>query len=877
MHRKKKTFSKQVKKRKTAPKKTRARKPAAAKQNRKRSEAKKSASKKTQKKSISLSKKKPVLQKNKSKKTIPAVKKSADAFNLQKKETGSNPPQQVNEIKSRTQFISPHVLDLKQINQQKQITDQEQENQALLIANDLVKKFNNKKHTLENDLSQFFEDILKKPRNINYKPIYSEENKQKQTVNFPNFSLPKIELPKIQAKDIEIGTFILPAYWKKAAISFVVFCFLFISPFFAYDYYQNLQNKKSNILNQTAQALKHLTFSQKAASAQDLYYTKYELEQAAKSFNQANQEIDDINIITQNLIKLVPEINDQFSSGKNLLSVAEKLSKSASILTETLDQMDLEQPDDLNDLQITNKLKILKNGLNQIHSDIQIANQDLAEVELEKIPQQYQDEIKLLKENLPLFEASIKKYLDTADIMLQILADSGFKRYILAFQNNHELRATGGFIGSFAQIDLYNGNIENITIPGGGPYDLAAGLRVNIEAPQPLQLINPRWEFHDSNWFADVPTSAQKMIWFYEKSSRPTVDGVIFINASFVNKLLKITGPIEMPEYNKTITADNFFDEIQTYVELEYDKQENKPKKIIADLTPKFIDKLLQFKSKEITQTFTLLLNSLSEKEIQLYFSDFVLQREVIKHNWAGQIKDAERDYLHIVSTNIAGQKSDIKIEQEAELNTTINPDGSIINELTITKGHTGEKHQDFYGAQNVDYLRIFVPKGSQLISAEGFSEIPEELFPFIDREIYQPDPDILQIAQTKKIETESNTETYIESNKTVFANWLLTKPGQIVTVKIVYKLPFKLNLEKPDNSFKIFRDDFKADNYEKYSLLWQKQSGKQNFNVKQKVIFPKIFDYQIVYPEKYKQDNNNFEFQTELNTDKLFAIIFKK
>ena len=37
---------------------------------------------------------------------------------------------------------------------------------------------------------------------------------------------------------------------------------------------------------------------------------------------------------------------------------------------------------------------------------------------------------------------------------------------------------------------------------------------------------------------------------------------------------------IELSEYNMTITHENFFDLIQKQVELDYDKEENKPKKI---------------------------------------------------------------------------------------------------------------------------------------------------------------------------------------------------------------------------------------------------------------------------------------------------------
>ena len=66
------------------------------------------------------------------------------------------------------------------------------------------------------------------------------------------------------------------------------------------------------------------------------------------------------------------------------------------------------------------------------------------------------------------------------------------------------------------------------------------------------------WTMHDANWFPNFPTSAEKVSWFYEKTGGRTVDGVIAITPELLRDLLAITGPIDMPEYDKTINADNF-------------------------------------------------------------------------------------------------------------------------------------------------------------------------------------------------------------------------------------------------------------------------------------------------------------------------------
>ena len=78
----------------------------------------------------------------------------------------------------------------------------------------------------------------------------------------------------------------------------------------------------------------------------------------------------------------------------------------------------------------------------------------------------------------------------------------------------------------------------------------------------------------------------------YEKSGGPTVDGVFTVTGNVMEALLGVTGDIEMPEYDTTVNADNFFEKTQYEVEIDYDKELNEPKKFLADLFPVFVDRL---------------------------------------------------------------------------------------------------------------------------------------------------------------------------------------------------------------------------------------------------------------------------------------------
>ena len=60
---------------------------------------------------------------------------------------------------------------------------------------------------------------------------------------------------------------------------------------------------------------------------------------------------------------------------------------------------------------------------------------------------------------------------------------------------------------------------------------------------------------------------------------------------------------------------------------------------------------------------------ALSTKEIQVYFTDQDLQDKMSEFNWTGELLNTakDQDYIEVVNTNIAGEKSDAKIEQMIE------------------------------------------------------------------------------------------------------------------------------------------------------------------------------------------------------------------
>lgn len=150
-----------------------------------------------------------------------------------------------------------------------------------------------------------------------------------------------------------------------------------------------------------------------------------------------------------------------------------------------------------------------------------------------------------------------------ASNLASILGSGEDKNYLILFQNNMELRPTGGFIGSYGVANFGGGKMNGLNI--NDIYSADGQLKGHIEPPLPIKnyLDEANWWFRDSNWNPDFPTSAERAEWFLNKEMDQQVDGVVAIDLQPIKDVLAYTGPIFLPDYNATITSDNLYEKTQ--------------------------------------------------------------------------------------------------------------------------------------------------------------------------------------------------------------------------------------------------------------------------------------------------------------------------
>ncbi len=804
------------------------------------------------------------------------------------------------------QAPSRHVINLKELAYKQEITQKKQDTYAHYLKEHTLQKIEDTKQDFQHLREKAFKKLTyTKPQRAK-QPLYHpttthlisasdesvdfireaiEKVKRKEAkktrlyasiaklprITLPVITLPKIALPTLRFPQLRfVAQLNLTPYAQRAIATFVLASFILTSPLLAFDYYKQLESKKGRVLGATHEALTHL----KNTSSQNLETATDALAHAHESFQLASNELESLSPVVRLILKTLPQ-DAQYTTGKELLLVAEK--------TTLLGKDILKILNNTSEQSLGQQLTALVRMLSEKKHDILDISASLKKIDMTTIPEEYQGALSSITALLPILESSLNELEYYSSFILELLGVDRPQTYLILFQNNSELRATGGFIGSFAELTLHKGKITSLVIPQGGSYDLEAGLRVNVAPPKPIQVLNERWEFQDANYFPDFAKSAQKALWLYQQSGGPTVDGVLAINATYMQDLLSLTGEIYLPEYDAIITDENFVEFAQFQAELGEDKENNTPKRLIDILAPYVINKLISFESFSLHELITTIQKGVATRNIQLYFTNPEQQALASDHRWTGELLPTSGDYLSIVTTNIAGGKTDLYLKDAVEVQVTINDNGTIDNTITLTRKHEGDSQSPLYGVNHNDYIRFYVPLGSQLIETQGFEPLDDSLF---RKESYVTDADFdLAIEEsTKKIIPGTKTDIFQDGNNTVFANWVQTTVGETQVVKITYRLPFTLFDQQelpPVTDFKSFlQREFREPkkSFEKYSLLVQKQSGKEAPSYKITVTTPPSQSFVWAYPSHLQVVGNTYTYEQHKVTQDLFlGIIFDK
>jgi len=647
---------------------------------------------------------------------------------------------------------------------------------------------------------------------------------------------------------------------KRVGIAIIVFLILVLC-FFAFYFGKK---EKENILIQSEEGFELLSVAMEDLKNKNYASSLLHFNGAARSFAGAEGGLVLWAGTVAEYLRYIPSLS-QLASGKYAIEAGKHFSLAGVPLAEIAYSTSLShdayaQGEKVSLLDILSRIKT---PLNKARIELEKGNLALNKVRFQDIPEEKREKFLAVKTSLPTILQLLSGFETHEVLVHELLGGNGPRKYLFLLQNNHEMRATGGFIGSYALLDVNDGVVRRFFVDG--IFNPDGQLKENVIPPKPIQKISAAWSLHDSNWFPDFPTSAEKAMYFYEKTGGPTVDGVITLTPTVMQKLLAVTGPIALEEYGLTVDSENFIPVIQEQVEVKYDREENQPKKILADLSVILIERVFASQDKEtLYKIGQALIEGLNEKQILLYMRHKETEALIEEAGWSGKIYDTKKDYLSVIHSNINGYKTDGVIDEAIKHKAEIKEDGSVIDTVTITRTHNGgNTPYEWWNKVNADYLRVYVPKGSQLLSAKGTTwEFPEESLDYA-RLGFKPDDTVEKEEKDMTIDQKSGTRISVDAGKTVFGGWVYVSPQESVTVEYQYRLPFRVNVDEKNES---------AD---AYSILFQKQAGSKGSKLTSSLSFPK--NWKVIWqtgPNLVTYERE-LKLETDLRTDAFLGAVF--
>jgi hypothetical protein len=354
-----------------------------------------------------------------------------------------------------------------------------------------------------------------------------------------------------------------------------------------------------------------------------------------------------------------------------------------------------------------------------------------------------------VREKLPEIKQVMTDLQATLAIAGSLVGVGQPSTYLLEVLDSTELRPGGGFIGNYGFVTLSGGHLSGIKMQDVDLLDINAKYGSQyIPIPSNyswFSIVSPRWGFRDSNLDADFPTAAKDGEQLYKQetgASATPVVGVIAITPWLIQNLLKITGPITMPEYNDdTISADNLVTKIHYYqltsgVPPGSDKQydpvslSSLRKRFSGLLFQHFMETIKAQAAQDLGPLMKTIGDGLHSKDVQMYLDPAPAEDMLAQTHIGSTIEaPATGESLFVVDANIIANKANYVVTDALSDQVTIDAQGAAVHHTTLTytwpkdPATLNETYPYYPSNANrlVQYQRIYVPPTATLDKRNGW------------------------------------------------------------------------------------------------------------------------------------------------------------
>lgn len=402
--------------------------------------------------------------------------------------------------------------------------------------------------------------------------------------------------------------------------------------------------------------------------------------------------------------------------------------------------------------------------------------------------QKQAQELKGIKLKIDLVSRGMK-------ILPEMLGLDGKKReFLVLFQNEAELRATGGFIGSYGILSFQNGKLLNLEIKD--VYETDGQMKGHVEPPIEIKtyLGEAGWFMRDANWNPNFVKTAGDIQWFLDKEIGKKVDGVMGIDLSVAKAILGVVGEVYVPDFKEKINKDNLYDQAEFYSENKFFPGSNQKASFLGTLGSQLFEGIKDLKVKQQLDLVLVMMDMLEKNEIQLAFNNQETAAMVEELGWNGSIYQGKcakencfSDYLMVVESNFGVNKANYYLERNMEEVVDISQN-SVGRVLRINYENTARENK-LPGGDYKNYMRIYVPTDinlSQITLIDGNNSSVKKVYTNDELRIRDVDGKkeigflvTVPVLSKKTLEIRYSSENnLVDKNKFSYVNYVQKQPG---------------------------------------------------------------------------------------------------
>ncbi len=390
-----------------------------------------------------------------------------------------------------------------------------------------------------------------------------------------------------------------------------------------------------------------------------------------------------------------------------------------------------------NQIDWTTELDILKTGIGDIENNIGLLQARLSG-DYSWLPAGWRSSLQKGEKVLDETRVKITLGKETVNLLPEFLGVDGKERkYMILFQNESELRPTGGFIGSYGLITFKGGKLTEFKIKD--VYEADGQLEGHVEPPWEIKshLNEANWYMRDANWKADFVKTGADIQWFLEKETGQKVDGIIGIDLAVAKSMLGVIGEVHVPDFDEKISADNLYEQAEFYAETKFFPGSVQKASFLGGLGAQMFEEIKNLNIEKMGLLVDSMLDLLQKNEIQIAVNNSGLAKKINDLGWDGKIYNGKcarencvPDFWYLVEANLGVNKANYFIQKGIEEVTEITQ-SSLNRTIRVTYENTA-KNDNWPGGDYKNYVRIYLPKEvelSQISVADGYDTSVKKVY----------------------------------------------------------------------------------------------------------------------------------------------------